>query len=258
MVRALSQNSYEIAKLLLEKGANYRIPCSDGFSPLVYAIGVCDENANFIELLLNHVEEKYGIEAVVQYVNHPIPDILDSGIPLHHACMSLKYRAAELLLNYHSNINIKNNLGYKACDLIPESSVYDIDAVEQMKSLLQSRMYGSMVQYNDCINFSIRAERVDNDHVFMFKSTLLKFYERCTDLTIGREEDYCAQRPIIINRIEERLRVITALLRGRNIYSPQCQEIIKKLYCIFKEQAIAMEQRKPLDKLDVDVVFVFR
>lgn len=117
---ALAKGKYQSARFLLEKGADYRKCCSDGFFPLIFAAKK-EEGSEGVELLLKHVEEKEGKEKLLEYVNYNGAD--NGRTALHVACIVKNYHAAKALLEHGADYKIRDKEGSKPRNLTGGSHI---------------------------------------------------------------------------------------------------------------------------------------
>jgi len=96
LYKAIVYEQIEIAKYLLEKGADPNVPNKIGETPLHYASEI--GKTEFINLLL-----KYNASPNIKQS--------DGNTPLHIACKKNHLNALKIMIQYHAEVNIQNKLG---------------------------------------------------------------------------------------------------------------------------------------------------
>jgi len=135
LASAMSFRMDKSIKFLLENGADYKkTSVSERFPPLYYGIFHNRESMRFVELLLNHIEQKEGRKGVVDYLNSN--DNSKGFTALHEACWSVHYDAVKLFLECGADPDIRDKEGKKPYDLLHEYYVPNVCG--QIKALFES------------------------------------------------------------------------------------------------------------------------
>lgn len=103
LIQAVSSNQYDIAKLLLENGANPNL-CDKNSITALYA--ACDNNnLKMVKLLLDHKADPNLVKKDYYY------------IPLYAALSRKNFEMVEMLVNNGANVNLKNAPLTKAAEI---------------------------------------------------------------------------------------------------------------------------------------------
>lgn len=113
LAKAMFNLKYKSLKYLLETGANYRKLVEHQGTKQISLIS-CMKSLKSIDILLNHIEQKEGKQAMIEYINHA--DEKRGMTVLHYACGWQQEEVVRKLIQFGANSQQSDSKGMKPVD----------------------------------------------------------------------------------------------------------------------------------------------